>query len=80
MSATNNGGPAFPTDSDRASRGVEHGMSMRDYFAAKAMGAFIQATADHNVVSPDVAMAAVSNMAFMMADAMLAEREKGGAA
>ena len=44
MSNTNTGGPAFPqTEVDRDGVTVTHhsGMTLRDYFAAKAMQGFI---------------------------------------
>lgn len=82
--SVNNGGPAFPAQiggSDNAQIGFEgeviqpgmraqySGMTLRDYFAAKAMPALLSV-----MVSPipeDVAM-----WAYKHADAMLAERAK----
>lgn len=67
---TDNGGPAFPS--------VEHvcgepwettGMSLRDYFAAKAMATY----ADRMLSDQKIA-----EMSYSLADAMLAERAKGG--
>jgi len=58
----NNGGPAFPHhELDH------HGMTLRDYFAAKAMEGMLakgQSTAD------------VSRWAYFVADAMLKAREE----
>ena len=68
----NTGGPAFPIP------GLQHdeefnGMSLRDYFAAKAMQALISSpNTDHSVE-----FSAVADVAYRVADAMLAEREKG---
>lgn len=66
--ATNNGGPAFPHDPD-AQFNERSGMTLRDYFAAKAM---------HASLSLDPANAASSGeharWAYEMADAMLKER------
>jgi hypothetical protein len=46
------------------------GMTLRDYFAAKAMQAFIADGA-----APDVSKETISLMAYAMADAMLEARE-----
>lgn len=64
----NDGGPAFPVPGlqDDASF---NGMTLRDYFAAKAM-AIIAQTAEHQHVGPvEYAMAA-----YEIADAMLRQR------
>jgi hypothetical protein len=66
------GGPAFPiTPTDVA--GVPLGMSLRDYFAAKAMQGWIQAVAarDHEYPGDDT----ISRYAYEIADAMLKARE-----
>lgn len=69
------GGPAFPYEYDRDDnfggtfRATESGMSLRDYFAAKAMHA-IGLTFDDNV------NADVATMSYKMADAMLEARKK----
>ena len=63
------GGPAFPklTQDERWKTFTStDGMSLRDYFAGKAM----QALAQGNYFD------ATSRQAYMMADAMLREREK----
>lgn len=75
MSAQNEtGGPAFPT-MQWDSGGEEDGMSMRDYFAAKAMQGFIRGARGMygDVIDTDENIA---KSAYAMADAMLAEREK----
>lgn len=79
------GGHAFPrskwwpTDGDPDHDGHEQGgMSLRDYFAAKAIGLFPMEHA--NVVAlqagvkPDGAL--VAKFCYELADAMLAERDK----
>jgi hypothetical protein len=59
------GGPAFPLDTDCC----DVGMTLRDYFAAKAMQA--------DLVGYDGEMwARVAKQAYEMADAMLKERAK----
>ena len=63
------GGPAFPklTQDERWKTFTStDGMSLRDYFAAKAM----QALAQGNYFD------ATARQAYMIADAMLREREK----
>jgi len=73
------GGPAFPHEveylsPEGAGRTPHSGMSMRDYFAAKAMQAVlaqvIENTAD--IVS---AVTKLSTAAYRVADAMLKARE-----
>ena len=79
MSIKDNGGPAFPMI--RAVYGNsgwdnEAGMTLRDYFAAKAMlailGGVIAKTENEAAEVPELA----SGVAYLVADAMLAERAK----
>ena len=68
---TNTGGPAFPCHP-----GIENplydGMSLRDYFAAKAMQGILTATLTPNTVwSQDEA----AETAYNVADAMLKARK-----
>jgi hypothetical protein len=76
-----NGGPAFPCDSKRFE---SEGMTLRDYFAAKAMSAIISKSplgVCFQVDDPEEFMAiqnAIARGAFDYADAMLAARENGG--
>ena len=66
----NNGGPAFPTkayDLEREQLVREEGMTLRDYFAAKAMQGLLQYAYTH---------ADRASVAYKVADAMIAEREK----
>lgn len=66
MSEIKTGGPAFPKNF-----GVPNeGMTLRDYFAAKAMQAHI--TNNLNLRPEDVA-----KWSYKHADVMLAERERG---
>jgi len=68
-----NGGPAFPVVGqwygDKLGGQLTHGMTLRDYFAAKAMQSLLLGTktASGNLIAKD---------AYKMADAMLAERNK----
>lgn len=71
----NDGGPAFPMQGFIGPNGQcdwpTNGMTLRDYFAAKAMAAML--------ASPEtfhLDCARVASGAYEYADAMLAEREK----
>lgn len=77
------GGPAFPTEcsmpspligDDSLVSGIHPGMTLRDYFAAKAMQAqqtaFWAMDAAHGWSSQEIA-----NESYAMADAMLKARE-----
>lgn len=76
MSEINNGGPAFPT---RYQYPYGNGMSLRDYFAAQAMGhlsqPLLKAMAQQGF-PPNCHE--VAKLCYEIADAMIAEREKGG--
>lgn len=63
--------PAFPTSSEML--GHNAGMSLRDYFAAKAMQGYV---ARGGAGSDDVFDMNISRWSYEMADAMLAERAK----
>jgi hypothetical protein len=69
----NDGGPAFPTDTEsQIGPNTMHleGMSLRDYFAVKALAGMCASTdrdGTHQVYALD---------AYAFADAMLAVREK----
>ena len=76
MSNTNTGGPAFPTtvrnhhDPETGGQWSEHidqGMTLRDYFAAKALAAPYA----HHESNPDMA----AEWAYQLADAMIKARE-----
>lgn len=67
MSAAANGRSAFPTT--RGEYSEYSGMSMRDYFAAKAMEALINATG-----TPFDRISQVPAYAYAIADAMIKER------
>jgi len=86
-------GPAFPTklmlaipspfDSGNIPKEVEFpGMSLRDYFAAKAMQGILSSPETKNINGPldDVPEATVADSiaknAYFMADAMLSAREE----
>ena len=72
MSNTNTGGPAFPIERQTiAEQYGSVGMTLRDYFAAKAM-LFYFAGPDAKVISknPD----AIARWCYVMADCMLKAR------
>lgn len=66
-----NGGSAFPFFDERVMNTPEYGMSLRDYFAAKAMHAMTNSEYEQIFRPEDWA-----KHAYQMADAMLAERAK----
>ena len=63
------GGQAFPVQD---MRGDEHGMTLRDWFAGRAISGQAESVRFGN--KSDAKMAAIT--AYIIADAMLAEREK----
>ena len=72
MTTKDTGGPAFPTENARQTdfnSWHEEGMTLRDYFAAKAMQAWLVGIND-----PKIDVCAKS--AYEIADAMLVERNK----
>ena len=79
-----NGGPAFPElywsipDPDGPIRTMsEGGMTLRDYFAAKAVaGMFYPAIVDSLQGDHDLNCDQLAGYAYTMADALLAERIK----
>ena len=66
MSQINTGGPAFPNEGFNGWGKPQEGMTLRDYFAAKAM----QGLMDAAMPMPEIAQAA-----YQMADAMLKARQ-----
>ena len=86
-----NGGPAFPTEGGRTvmSGNTMHktlpsdGMTLRDYFAAKASDGDVSAIMAEHMVSEDFGTIVISHCSitrqqarYMHADAMLLERAK----
>jgi hypothetical protein len=75
MSNTNTGGSAFPFvdyDCHGDIMDIHSGMTLRDYFAAKAMQAILQANKGIYFTPPDTDLSA---SAYEMADAMLKARQ-----
>ena len=79
MSNINTGGPAFPHDRD-AQYNERSGMTLRDYFAAKAMSSLIPMTHDElqdftcDYDASDT-IKLIAEASYTMADAMLKARE-----
>ena len=75
MNNTNTGGPAFPFeyfDEQLQRARVMHGMTLRDYFAAKAMQGLLAGTLTPEIVW---SQSDVAETAYNVADAMIKERE-----
>jgi hypothetical protein len=78
MSANGNNPPAFPgpsTSPGQFPMPVQHGMTLRDYFAAKALIAILSIKPDPNQ-DFDTYKAKIAEVCFLYADAMLEERNK----
>jgi hypothetical protein len=82
MSNVNQGGPAFPIPMGGGRMYHQHapcdGMTLRDYFAAKALQGWLSSYGPddkHPASSGDADL--VAQRAYAMADAMVAERNKG---
>lgn len=74
MNKINDGGPAFPIKDWHKDENDHNGMSLRDYFAAKAMQSL-----SHVLLSTtkyyDVNSEHIAKHSYFMADAMLKARE-----
>jgi hypothetical protein len=83
MSKTNDGGTAFPVQLvEHVSAHNHPGMTLRDYFAAAALqGIYASATDLRRMSEAQQSRLHIhaAFAAYITADAMLAEREKGGA-
>lgn len=76
MSNTNTGGPAFPSGLQQQSNDIldslHKGMTLRDYFAAKAINAILNA----NMVNRfDMKWETIAREAYWCADAMMEARK-----
>ena len=65
MNSTNTGGPAFPVP-DIDGSAVCEGMTLRDYFAAKWMQAYVA-----NPETADITETELAQFSYEIADAML---------
>lgn len=72
----NTGGPAFPVQD--ASTWQAHGMTLRDYFAIKALQSLMQnfLSNDLDMNDPEGWMEGLAGDAYLMADEMLKAREQ----
>lgn len=73
-----NGGPAFPNVPDGAGEkwhDWDQGMTLRDYFAAKAMQELLHVAYANGAASEPSAADGLSKAAYVMADAMLEARK-----
>ena len=75
MDKINDGGPSFPNDA-AALRKEQEGMSLRDYFASRAMQAWLSGHVAHYGHENFWALDAIAQSSYEMADAMIAAREK----
>ena len=76
MSNTNTGGPAFPRPSFGPNEPAD-GMTLRDYFAAKALPTVISDWLQTGDIFPDVEIAEViARDCYIVADAMLKARQQ----
>lgn len=82
MSAPKDGGPAFPVSTGNASEGHQDGhstwqfpgMTLRDYFAAKAMQGMVAHDPESFARVGEVIGEAIARQAYSVADAMLDAR------
>ena len=68
---TSTGGPAFPNEGGAGNLWNDKGMTLRDYFAGKAMGALLVDPSWQGNTTGTVAA-----IAYEMANAMLKERDQ----
>jgi hypothetical protein len=78
MTTKDDGGPAFPLTADAiASENRDfhmQGMTLRDYFAAKALPIWVQAHIEQSI--DDLSKPEIARECYSYADAMLEERKK----
>ena len=72
MTDNNTGGPAFPCEYEGSTRSDAYGMTLRDYFAAKAMQAMI---ANDWPMHSSESMEHLTSSAYRVADSMLEARQ-----
>lgn len=73
MSNTNTGGPAFPNEGFNGWGTPDQGMTLRDYFAAKAMQTIVGSKTAVSLLDGGYMATAISS--YAMADAMLKARQ-----
>ncbi|MEN9492831.1 MAG: hypothetical protein RJA63_3280 [Pseudomonadota bacterium] len=77
--STNDGGPAFPTGKwaewgDSKQGEIAGGMTLRDYFAAKALGALLVGVTGVTPENRSNVFGLIAGASYDIADAMLAAR------
>ena len=75
MSARDDGGPAFPMPVDGVPAVDTQGMTLRDYFAAKAMHGLLE-LCQHDAHHGKTYIEYIAGLSYGMADAMLKERQQ----
>jgi hypothetical protein len=84
MSATNDGGPAFPRTYEFVEDGermdaTQNGMTLRDYFAGQALSGMLLVTLSQTETrDADAAFKIAAKNAYLYANAMLAARNAQG--
>lgn len=74
MTQKQDGGPAFP---HIPTHGSNDGMTLRDYFAGQVISDVFLNGFEAGNLSPEGTAKLASKWAYIIADAMLAERERG---
>lgn len=69
MTTQDTGGPAFPSEHSRCQNNREDGMTLRDYFAARAMQTMCEEVSRYDQFD------SCAKDAYKMADAMLEARK-----
>ena len=69
---TDTGGPAFPTHPEGAL--IHDGMTLRDYFASKAMEGILASNTEHEHEDAHI-FDAIAEASYKQADAMLKARQ-----
>lgn len=75
MNAINDGGQAFPIPADYP-RELIVGMTLRDYFAAQALPAWLAHLSCNGKESVSGAYAGIADECYLLADAMIAARSR----
>ena len=75
MKTKDTGGRAFPKSNDSNAESTQ-GMSLRDYFAAKAMQSMIEKCGPYDPVKEIKTHKSVAEIAYQFADAMLEARQE----
>ena len=70
MKEINDGGPAFPVIAEHGLGHISNGMTLRDWFAGQALVGYLAQP------GPNADDSEIAKMAYVRADAMIAERNK----